>query len=357
MSQEQHSIKAGKYQHLNEAERKVIERLRRNEVRPAEIARVLCRNRSTICRELNRGRVVQRKTVQSTSKRIEVPLFCETAVYFADVGQRECQQRREKTGAKCRIAECLPFVEYFEGKALSQQKWSPDATVGEAIANSRFENIPSTKTLYNWIDQGLCKVKNLDLLVKVRRRKRSCKPRKNKRIFGKSIEERPADVEKREKFGHWEGDGIVGAHQKGHLISLVERKWGYGFLFDVGDRDAVRITEVMEMLHKRFGTAFPLIFRSITFDNGTEFSGAGALGDDKLGIYYAHPFSSWKRATNENWNGIVRRFLPKGMPLDRLPVGLAERIANYINELPRKRLGYRSPADLFKREVFMLSST
>lgn len=356
MSQEQHNTNGRKYQHLNEAERQVIERLTRNGIRPAEIARVLCRDRSTLCRELRRGSVVQRKTIQSTSKRIEVPLFCEITVYYADAGQREYLRRRENTGAKCRLAECLPFVRYFEEKALSRQKWSPDAVVGEAKTNERFDNIPSTKTLYNWIDQGLCKVKNLDLFLKVRRRKETCKPRKNKRIYGKSIEERPADVEKREEFGHWEGDGIVGAHQKGHLISLVERKWGYGFLFDVGDRDAARITDVIEMLQKRFGTAFSSIFRSITFDNGSEFSGAGALANDKLDIYYAHPFSSWERATNENWNGIVRHFLPKGMSFDRLPVGLAERIADYINKLPRKRFGYRSPDDLFKREVLMLLS-
>jgi IS30 family transposase len=357
MSQEQHTTKARKYQHLNESERQIIERLRRNGKQPAEIAHVLCRNRSTIGREIRRGSVAQRKTVQSNSKRIEVPLYTETATYFADVGEREYRKRRENTGTKCRLAQCLPFVEYLEAQVLSPLKWSPDAVVGKAKTSGQFAYIPSTRTVYHWIDQGLCKVKNLDLLLKVRRRKRTAKPRVNKRVMGKSIDERPASIEQRTEFGHWEGDGIVGTHQKGHLISLVERTSGYGFLFDVGDRNAVRISEVAALLKLRYCADFTSIFRSVTFDNGSEFSGTGVLTADGMDVYYAHPFSSWERGTNENWNGIVRRFLPKKTSFEHLPVGLVERIAGYINNLPRKRFGYRSPADLFKQQLAMVSST
>jgi len=355
MSQEQHTTETRKYQHLNEAERQIIQRLHRNGKPPAEIARLLCRNRSTIGRELRRGSVIQRKTVQSNSKRIEVPLYTESHVYFADVGEREYRRRRANTGAKCRLSECLPFVEYLEAQVLSPQKWSPDAVVGKAITSGQFTCVPCTRTIYHWIEKGLCKIKNIDLLLKVRRRKKVVKPRANKRILGKSIDERPESIEQRIEFGHWEGDGIVGANQKGHLISLVERTCGYGLLFDVGDRNAVRIKEVISLLQSRYGAAFSSIFRSITFDNGPEFSNAASLIDSGLDVYYAHPFSSWERGTNENWNGIVRRFLPKGASFMNLPISLAERIAAYINDLPRKRFGYRSPADLFKQQLSMVS--
>ena len=100
-----------------------------------------------------------------------------------------------------------------------------------------------------------------------------------------------------------------------------------------------------------------LYFRSITFDNGSEFSSTGALTAGGLDVYDAHPFSSWERGTNENWNGIVRRFLPKETSFENLPAGLVQRIAAYINALPRKRFGYRSPDDLFKQQLAMVSSS
>lgn len=354
MSQVQHSTNDRKYQHLNSAERNVIQRLSHSGKSEAEIGRILCRDRSTISRELKRGSVLQRKAVQSTSKRIEVPLYTETAVYFADAGEREYRKRRAVTGAKCRIGDCLPFITFLEEKMLGKEKWSPDAAAGEARLHSRFDYIPSTKTLYNWIDLGLCHVRNLDLLLKVKRNRKSPRIRMHKRLKGLSIDERPEAVNRREEVGHWEGDGIVGAHQKGFLISLVERCSGFGLLFDVKDRDASHIVDVVHVLKEHYGDEFRKLFRSITFDNGPEFSSAAALSDDDLKIYYAHPYTSWERPVNENWNGIVRRFLPKGKTLDDLPDGLAPRIASMINSLPRKRFGYRSPVDLFNSYLNMI---
>ena len=352
MSQEQHTTKAKEYKHLSITEREIVERLHRNGKSASEIGRMLCRNRSTISRELKRGSVTQRKVVQSTSKRIEIPLYTETAVYFADAGEREYRRRRTATGAKCRIGMCLPFISYLEEKVLHH--WSPDAVAGEARLYNRYPYIPSTKTLYNWIDEGLCKVRNLDLLLKVKRRAKAPRVRAHKRLLGLSIDERPDCVNRREIFGHWEGDGIVGAHQKGFLISLVERRTGFGLLFDVKDRNAAHIVEVIGQLKARFAEDFSHLFRSITFDNGPEFSSAAALSCDDLKIYYAHPYASWERPVNENWNGIVRRFLPKGKTLNDLPDALVPRIANMINSLPRKRFGYLSPAELLQTQLLMV---
>lgn len=97
-------------------------------------------------------------------------------------------------------------------------------------------------------------------------------------------------------------------------------------------------------------------FRSVTFDNGSEFSGTGALTADGLDVYFAHPYSTWERGTNENCNGIARRFLPKGISLVRLPFGLVERIAACTNYLPLKHFSYRSPAVLFNRQLAMVLS-
>jgi len=154
-------------------------------------------------------------------------------------------------------------------------------------------------------------LENIDLLLKVKRKLKSPR-KKRKKILGKSIEERPVAVETREEFGHWEGDGIVDKNRQGQLISLVERKIGIGLLFNVGNREERRIIEVL----------------------------------DDLEVYYAHPYSSFERGTNENWNGIVRRFIPKGKNFDSLDDSTIQRINHYINTLPRKRFGYKTPLDL-----------
>jgi len=160
-------------------------------------------------------------------------------------------------------------------------------------------------------------------------------------VYLKSIDERPPEIEAREEFGHWEGDGIVGEGQQGHLITLVEGKLGIGLLFNAGNRNQEKIVEIMDGLQIEYGKYFKDIFKSITLDNGSEFS--DSTGIEKGGrtvAYYAHPYSSFKRGTNENWNGIVRRFIPKGSSFEKLTDMDMRRISHYINTLPRKRFGY-----------------
>lgn len=154
------------------------------------------------------------------------------------------------------------------------------------------------------------------------------------------------------EFGHWEGDGIVGKNKQGHLITLVERKTGMGLLFNVGDRKATRIVDVLDELEQKFGSLFSSVFKSITFDNGVEFADCNKMEKhQRTKIYYAHPYSSWERGTNENWNRIVRRFVPKGSSFDNLQTIDIKRIQNTINSLPRKRFHYHTPKDLFIEEL------
>jgi IS30 family transposase len=277
--------------------------------------------------------------------------YIEYEVYYADVGQRRYEENRSRCGAKNKVIQCAKLVAFVEEKVLSPAKWSPDAAIGYAKANKMFENVVSTKTFYNWIEDGLVKVKNMDLLLKVRRRPSRPRQERKKRL-GKSIDDRPKEVDLREEFGNWEGDGIVGKDQKGFLISLVERKLGIGLLFNVRDRKEDKIVKVIDQLEKQFGDSFGSIFKTITFDNGSEFSRSDMMEQDgRTKVYYAHPFSSWERATNENWNGIVRRFIPKGSTFDDLTVDDLARINHYINTLPRKRFGYKSPLELWNAQI------
>jgi IS30 family transposase len=351
MSQEKYITEKRSYCHIQESERKSIERMKRQGASNNQIAKALCRHRSSIGRELKRNSVTQRETVQTNSKSIDIPLFKEVKRYFWDSAQRQYKERRLRTGAKCKLASCSDFIRYLERKVLGAEKWSLDATRGYAERHGLFSVIPSTRTLYHWVDAGLLKIRNIDLLLKVRRKCKK-KPKERKRILGRSIDERPDSINQRKEFGHWEGDGIIGGGRKGHLLTLAERMTGYGIVWDAEDRDAGRVVKLLDLLERQYDHLFPAVFKSITFDNGPEFSAVEQIEDNgRLTAYYAHPYSSYERGTSENWNGIVRRFIPKGMSLTDLDPDTLIRINRYINQLPRKRFGYRTPEELFEQKL------
>ena len=352
MSQLEVTTNEHKRKHLNAVERKTIERLLREGVNKGEIARILHRDKSTIKREIKRGSVIQRRQNRYVSRSLDVPERLEVNIYFWDVGQRVYEQNRQKCGNKHKVVACAELVSYVESKVLGPEKWSPDTALGYARAHALFPGQEfSTKTFYNWADDGLVKVKNIDLLLKVRRKPK--RPRKErKKALGRSIDERPDAVERRKEFGHWEGDGIVGKGQQGHLITLVERKLGVGLLFNAGDRNSGHIVDIIDALQRQYGEHFPAIFKTITFDNGSEFADSAAMErDGRTSVYYAHPYSSFERGTNENWNGIVRRFIPKGSSFDKLTAKDIQRINHYINTMPRKRFNYRTPLDLWCEQI------
>jgi len=352
MSQLEDTTTKTKREHLTKAERKTIERMLRQGASKREIAQALYRNKSTIKREIKRGSVVQRRQNPYVSRNPHVPDYLEEWVYFADVGQRIYKENRQNSGSKNKVVPCGEMVSFVESKVLGSEKWSPDAAIGYAKANHLFPGHEfTTKTFYNWVEDGLVKIKNIDLLLKVRRKPRNPR-RERKKVLGKSIEERPATVEMREEFGHWEGDGIVGKGGRGQLVTLVERKLGVGFMFNAGSREREKAVEIIDNLEKGYGRHFREIFKSITFDNGIEFSDSPAMErDDRTKVYYAHPYSSFERGTNENWNGIVRRFIPKGRSFDDLTDKDIQRISHYINTLPRKRFGYKTPLDLWNEQL------
>lgn len=345
-----------KRSHLSRSERDIIERKLHEKVPRAEIARLLGRDKSTIKREIARGSIMQIRRNRYESKNPDVPELIEYKAYFAEVGQREYDKHRRNCGSKSKMAKCIEMVRFVEDKIFSQEKWSPDAAIGYAKSQGMFEETFTTKTFYNWIDDGTVLVKNIDLPLKTRRRAK--RPRmERKRKLGKSIEERPVEVEERKEFGHWEGDGIVGKEQQGFLISLVERKTGVGFLFNVGDKKDDKIVQVLDKLQEQYGSSFSQIFKTITFDNGSEFAASAEMergGRSK--VYYAHPYSSFERGTNENWNGIVRRFIPKGSGFECLKGDSVDRIAYYINTLPRKRFGYKTPLQMWEEETSALKA-
>lgn len=186
-------IRNKKYTQINEAERELIERLLRNNTPKKQIARMLNRSITTIRKEIKRGSVEQRKEIKTTKKDANIPIYQTELVYFADVGQRVYNKNRSHCGRKCKIIECRDFLNYVEQQVKSDKLWSLDAAAGNAKRLNLFEQTVTTQTLYNWVDLGLCNVKNIDLLKKAGWKTHPKKVREHKKCLGRSIDERPVN--------------------------------------------------------------------------------------------------------------------------------------------------------------------
>ncbi len=349
MSQENYTTKSRKSKHLNYEERKIIERLLENNVAKKAIARLLCRDINTIRDEIKRGSVEQRKRNQYLSRNPEVPEYFTYTKYFAEVGQRNYEKARLNCGAKCKIVECREFVEYAE-KKIKLEKYSPDAIAGEAKAKHLFEKTVSTQTLYNWIDAGLMGIKNIDLLQKVSRKPRTSKPKEHKKQLGRSIDERPIEINEKLRFGDWEGDSIVGKNGESSALTFVERQTGTAIVLKTESKTSTATVSALLNLKISNPRFFETAFKSITFDNGAEFAAAEELEALGIEVYYAHPYSAWERGMNEHFNGLIRRFIPKGKDISHLSQNDLNRFASYINSMPRRKLNYLSPNDLFLKQ-------
>ena len=264
MTQEQYITKRRTFQHLTREKRAQIEILLRQGLPKVQIARAVGISRSTLYNELNRGTVEQKDTNLKKYQQ-----------YFWDAGQRVYEENRKNSRPPMKLMKAYDFIHYAE-KQILENKMSPDALCGEAKLSGRFKETVSTKTLYNYIDKRILKVRNIDLPLKVKRKSHTDKCKQNKRLFGMSIEERGDEVNNRTVFGHWEIDTVVGKKESSSvLLSLDERLTRKRHLVKIPSRssDAVRIG--IEKIAKLYGESFEAVFKSVTSDNGSEFVDLG----------------------------------------------------------------------------------
>ena len=323
------------YKHLSEAERGEIEAYLSVGLKPAEIARRLGRNRSTITREINRGSITQLKKVNGQKVYYQH--------YYADAAHNRYRDARETSYYLKLDRVSNDFLtKFIEAMREKPRVHSVDTFVHTYRLQHVDAVVPSTKTLYNYIHQGLLEIKVIDLPRAVRIRKKFNKRPSTKKHLGKSIEERPEEINNRSRFGDWEIDSVLGGKTIGEpsILTLVERQTRYAVTKKLVEKKAEYVNQsVLECMK-----LYPI--KSIIADNGNEFSSLSKI--EGLDVYFAHAYSSYERGTNENFNGLLREFIPKGSSLKKLNPTLLEDYTKAINERPRRIHGYQSAKKLFE---------
>lgn len=244
-----------------------------------------------------------------------------------------------------------PAIRKYVENGLKKQ-WSPEQISGRMKVDYPGVGAPriSYETIYVWIwrekrEGGLWR-KQLRHGSKPRR-KRSGRGERVKMRGRVGIEERPLSVDLRHFVGDWEGDTVLGGIGKGLLASWAERKTGYYCLAPMKDKSAASLNRA---ILERFSRSPELPIRTVTLDNGTEFAEHAKLSEAwKAKVFFAHPYSSWERGVNENTNGLLRQYFPKGMNLRQIGKERIAEVENLLNNRPRKRLAYRTPAEEMAR--------
>lgn len=279
--------------------------------------------------------------------------------YRADFGQKKYEANRIRCHRTGKFLECAQFIKHVEKNFSSPlKKWSVDATSGRLRAERIFtqKNSVCTKTLYNWIHKGLMEVKVSDLPESLRRKKHVSKNRTGKMRLGASIDSRSAEVATRKTFGHWEIDTVIGK-KKGKnavVLTLVERNTDFCITRKIPAKAASAVNSEIKQLFSDFGKKSEKIFRTLTADRGLEFASLAELENESTKIYFAHPYSSYEIEINERHNRILRRFIPKGTDINKISEEELERIEDLTNGLPRKRLGYKTPEELFNEQLDLI---
>lgn len=352
MTQLHDTTESIKGKHLTKDERAQIEILNQEGYSNRAIAKRLERAPQTINNEIKRGTVRQLTRQKQNGKKYDYYHH----VYDPGFAQTRYETQRRHCGRRPKWSLANDFVDWADTQML-EAHWSPDAVIGAAKQREMFPDalIPCTTTLYTWIDRHILRTKNINLSEKLSRKTKSNKrkDRPHKRHLGPSISERPGEVDTRESFGHWEIDTVIGARHKDDavLLTLAERQTRFEVLLKIDGKDAQPVTEAIESLVERAGDHMASLFKTITSDNGSEFSALHETLKHVTDVYFARPFASYERGTSENQHKLIRRFIPKGQSISSISDRQIQRIQRWMNDYPRKILGYRTPHERFAKSM------
>ncbi len=296
------------------------------------------------CSPTTVGNELKRGTAPRKSNKGRAPCYSAKrgeAVYKAN---RQRSRRRKKLGC------CQDFLDWVVAQ-FREHDWSFDACAGYARRHKLFatDEMVCSKTLYNALWSGELPLSLTDMPEVLKRKSHKNKPRENKRIYGTSIDERPAVASGRTEIGHWEGDTVVGhrAGKEAAILSLVEKKTRHYIALLIEGKTSEAVMAAMTALQEEYGNRFSEVFKTITLDNGSEFSDFAAVEQWGTKVFFAHPYTSWERPQNERHNGLFRLYVPKGTSMSNYSADYILRSADQLNGRPRKILGYNTPEELF----------
>lgn len=342
-------MKEKEFTHMTYNDRLRLDALIRAKHKPKEIAEILHKHISTIYRELGRGRYMHTNSDLTEEER-----------YNPDEADRKARENLKAKGAGLKIGNDVKLANFLE-ELVIEQKYSPDAALAKARQQQEnFSTMICTTTFYSYIDKGIfLKLTNKDLPVKKDQKRKYRKVRQSRPSKGESIENRPDNIDTREEIGHWEMDTVKGKQgvTKSCLLVLTERKTRDEIVAKLPDQKAESVVNALDQLEKKWGDMFYNVFKSITVDNGSEFADYEGMEKScrregkRTTIYYCHPYSSYERGSNENQNKMIRRHIPKGTDFDDKTDEEIAQIESWINEYPRRTLGYCSSKELFEKEL------
>lgn len=314
------------YHQLTQEERYWITAQLKCGISRAEIARTMGRHRSTITRELRRN------------------VTHHDGDYRAQKAHSYATNRRRR----CRRGARFSAFDMTRVVRLMRRKWSPEQISG-ALRRDGVLRI-GHETIYRHIRRdrkaGGDLWRHTRIMSKICRKRYRSHDSRGVMPGKRSIGERPAEVESRRHLGHWEGDTVMGSDLRHCLLTLVERKTGYAIIKKLRARNKAEVTRAATRAIRSHCRRF----KTITFDNGTEFHDYAVLEKRfPVKIYFATPYHSWERGSNENFNGLVRQYLPKGFCMSTVTQAQCDDIADDLNNRPRKRHGFRTPASLYHR--------
>lgn len=329
--------------------RQLIETWHRQRVPAREIAARLGVHRSTIYRELKRGRVVHKDS--------EWRLF---ETYSADRAADVHDCNANAKGPPLKIGCNRTLVDQFNELVLNH-RLSLYAARQVLLKRGVAVNV-CLRTLYNYVYRHGFPLRPNQLVQGPRSKHRRRGVRKrlaHNNLFGTSIENRPADIDERCEIGHQEMDTVVGPPgSKGVLLVLTERVTRFEHIIVMPDKTAKSVCRALDRLERHYGASFKLLFKSITCDNGCEFSNARGIvkscrtKGNRTTLFYAHPYCASERGSNENANRLIRRFIPKGTDFSSLNQRDVDHLAMWMNRYPRKIFNGLSALNLASAYTF-----
>lgn len=320
------------FKQLSDLEREKIYLFLSQGMKQADIAEKLNRNKSTICNELKRN----------NHEKLDE--------YLPDTAQRKSEKRKQRGRKQCYIDKDPKLREYIIVGLING--WSPEEISGR-MRDQKQPFYVNYESIYQFIYSLNGRKQDLKYYLRrayrIRRKKGGRKTKKTKIPNRIDIALRPKTVDKRQQFGHWEGDTMMFLGHKQSLATHTERKTRFLAVKRPKSRTAKDRSRVAE---KTFKDLPPEAKRTMTLDNGSENSEHETVTESTgIKIFFARAYASWQRATNENSNGLIRWYLPRDTDLDTLTEKQLDAIIDLINDRPRKCLGYKTPREMYELEM------